>query len=484
MGIGLRPILDPDFGWHLRSGTDFLARNLSVIKTDPYSHTLPQWPWVNHEWLADGIVAGIYNHIGPLAVIILFALLIAGTFLLAALVERVQFKYGLLAAIIGLLAALPILGVRMQVITLLGMAWLLWTLYRYRREEVKHLWIVPLLFIAWANLHGGFTIGLFLLALFWVCEGAKYLVARWRAKWYAKLRISEITLSGPQLKHLLGVGILSGLATLINPYGLGLYYDFYKLFINPFAIAHIGEWQPVAFNNAIATNFLLYLILFAIILIIAYRKIEPTRWVITGVFLYLSFLYWRNMPFFMIMSVGFLAEIFHQHTHLVFASAVKNRWFIIGASILTVIVLSQRVIDVSSKLANPANSFRLAGYPIDAVQWAKANPDKIGNRMFNEYDFGGFLVWQFPEQKVFVDGRMPFWQIDDRFPFFEEQYSISAGSGSIEMLEDKYDVDWMILRPNRPLAYALLGQDHWTQLYRDDFAAIYRKIKTRDEKNI
>ncbi len=483
VGLGLRPILDPDFGWHLRAGTDLVANYFHPPKFDVYSYTMSDWSWVDHEWLTNGIAALIHNGLGPLVLIILFALLIAGTFLLAASIERIELPYKILAAVIGLLAALPITGVRMQMITLLGMAWLLWTLYRFRRGESRHLWYVPLVFVAWANLHGGFLIGLVILAVFWICEAIKYAISHWCPVWYKKLHVTEITLNCRQLHHLGVIGLLAGAATLINPYSWGLYYDFYKLFTNPFAIKNIAEWQPVslAFNHPMALDFTLYLILFALVLILTYRKIEPTRWILSGLFLCLSFLYWRNLPFFMIMSVGFLAEIMQEHTSLVFKTLSQNKWVLVVATLIVGIIIGQRIIDVGSKITDPLKNFRAGGYPIDAIRWAKNNPDKLGNRMFNEYDWGGFLIWQFPEQKVFVDGRMPFWKIGDRFPFFDEQYSIGAEPGSIEMLKNKYNVDWMLIRPQRPLAIALTGQDDWIQIYRDNSAVIYRKITNTDK---
>ena len=274
--IGARPILDPDFGWHLRSGLDLL-RNLKVPKLDSYAYTLPDWPWVNHEWLADGIVAFIYQYLGSLTLIGFFAILIGFIFLLAASIAKVDFKYRILASLIALLAALPILGVRMQVITLLGMALTLWMLYQYRKKIIKHLWWIPIIFLAWANLHGGFTIGLVILALFFLVELIKFLFNHWWPKIYAKLKISEATLEWLQLKHLFIVGLVAGLATLINPYGWGLYLDFYKLFINPYTISHISEWGQVSTASPISYNFFAYLVLFVIILIFTYRKIEPTR---------------------------------------------------------------------------------------------------------------------------------------------------------------------------------------------------------------
>ncbi len=473
--IGARPLLDPDFGWHLRSGLDLL-KNLKVPRFDSYAYTLPDWPWVNHEWLADGIVAFVYQYLGALTLISVFAILIGFTFLLAASITKVELKYKIIAALIALLAALPILGVRMQVITLLGMALILWILYRYRRNELSYLWWLPAIFLAWANLHGGFIIGLIILALFFLMESGKFLFNHWWPNIYKKLKISEKSLNWFQLKHLFIIGLISGAATLINPYGWGLHLDFYKLFINPFSISNISEWQQVTSANPISYNFFIYVALFIIVLLFTYRKIEPTRWIITGVFLYLSFIYWRNMPFFMIMSAGFLAEIIQDHTSLVFDRIARNRLVLIGAAVIIGIIVAQRVIDIVPKTLNLETNFRAGGYPIDAVNWLKNNPDKIGQKMFNIYSHGGFLIWQYPEQKVFVDGRMPFWQTDNKFVFFDSQYANGANPGSIEMLEEKYGVDWMIVRPRQPLEWALSGQDSWQEIYRDNFAVVYTKV--------
>lgn len=481
--INIRSLLDPDFGWHLRSGTDLLA-NFRVPKFDIYSHTLPDWPWVNHEWLTDGIVAFIYNDLGPFTLIILFALFIAGAFLLAASLEKVELKYKIVAGLIAVLAALPILGVRMQMVTLFGMALTLWILYRYRQKTLKHLWWFVPIFLLWTNLHGGFVIGLIILAVFFAAELAKFLVQyRW-PKFYKKLHISENSLNTKQLKHLFIIGLLSGAVTLINPYGWGLYYDFYKLFTNSFALLGISEWQNVAILHPMSRNFAIYLILFLMVLALTYRKIEPTRWIITGLFLYLSFLYWRNMPFFMIMTVGFLAEIIQQHTSLVFGQITKYRWITTLIVVIVAVLTAQRIFDVVPKTLYPAINFQAGQYPYNAVDWIKNNPDQVGTTMFNEYDWGGFLIWQLPQQRVFIDGRMPFWQVDDRFVFYDCEYAMAAQPGSIEMLEDKYDVDWVLIRKNRPLAWALGGQESWQRIYSGDFAVIYRKINIDGENTV
>lgn len=479
--ITFKSLLDPDFGWHLRSGTELLA-TLRVPKFDIFSHSLPDWPWVNHEWLADGIVAAIFNTLGPFMLIFLFSLLIVGAFLLGASLTKIEFRYKIIASLIAILAALPILGVRMQMITLFGMALTMWILYRYRQGQIKHLWWFLPIFLLWTNLHGGFTIGLVILAVFFLSESIKILIRHLKPKFYKKLKITEDTLSFIKLRHLFWIGWLSGLVTLINPYGWGLYYDFYKLFKEPFAILGISEWQGVDLLHPMSRNFFIYLILFVVVLILAYRRVEPTRWIISGLFLYLSFLYWRNMPFFMIMSVGFLAEIIQHNTHLIFEKVTKTKWITVVTVIVVAILTAFRINDVVPNTLYPEKNFKTGKYPYDTIAWMKANPDKIGTTMFNEYDWGGFLIWQFPEQKVFIDGRMPFWKIDDRFAFYDGEYAMAAQPDSIEMLQTRYGVDWVIIRKERPLAWALGGQNDWQRVYSDDFAVIYRKINNVIEK--
>lgn len=475
LALSARPLIDPDFGWHLRSGLDLL-KNLSVPKIDPYSYTAPHWPWVNHEWLADGIAALVYKFGGPFLLIAGFALLVGGAFLLAASLNKLDFKYKVLAGLMAGLAALPILGVRMQMITLFGMALVLWALYRFRSKEIKTLWWLIPIFWLWANLHGGFLMGLLILAVFFTAEGLKYLIQKWWPKFYLRLRISELSLAAPQLRHLLIVGLGSGLVTLINPYGWGLYYDFYKLFTTPFATASIAEWQPVILSNIGAQNYTFYISALLFLLLLTYRKVEPTRWLLMGVFFYLSLLYWRNLPFFMIISVGFLAETIYRHTHLVFDDIMRNRYVLLAITVVVAGIMAQWISDVVPKTLNLDATFRAVGYPIAAVRWAQANLDKIGTRLFNEYGHGGFLIWQFPEQKVFIDGRMPYWKNDDnRLIFYDEQQIMAARPGAIELMENEYGVDWVMIRAGLPLDWALDGQKDWEKVYYDRSEVIYRK---------
>ena len=151
--LSLQPLVDPDFGWHLRTGLDLIATG-SLPKTDPYSHTMPDWPWVEHAWLMDGLIGLIYAGPGALGVIMLFAIVMAGALSIGVASAPATRTMKLIAAVAVAWTALPFLGARMQMVTLLGLAILLAFWRRYRAGRLAHLWALPPLFLLWANLHG------------------------------------------------------------------------------------------------------------------------------------------------------------------------------------------------------------------------------------------------------------------------------------------------------------------------------------------
>jgi hypothetical protein len=220
INLALQPLVEPDFGWHLRTGIDLLHNGWQMPFTDPYSHTMPQWPWVEHAWLTDGLVAAIYTSLGTaggLGVILFFATVIWGALLLAAAPSQAGRTAKLVAVALAAWIALPFLGARIQMVTLLGLALLLWLWKRYQWQEIPNLWLVPPLFLLWANLHGGFTAGLFTFGLLLTVAAIVRVVADARSS--IVHRLDEPVLSWSQIRHMILIFGLAVSLTFINPYG-------------------------------------------------------------------------------------------------------------------------------------------------------------------------------------------------------------------------------------------------------------------------
>ena len=119
INFALQPLTEPDFGWHLRTGLDVLQNGLPLPSADPYSHTMPDWPWVEHAWMTDVLVAGIYSAFGALGVILFFAAVTISAWLLGAAVASARVAIQWLACAISLWVALPYLGARTQLLSLI-----------------------------------------------------------------------------------------------------------------------------------------------------------------------------------------------------------------------------------------------------------------------------------------------------------------------------------------------------------------------------
>ena len=224
INLALQPLVEPDFGWHLRTGLDLLSHGWRMPLTDPYSHTVPEWPWVEHAWVTDGIVALIYSGLGSaggLGVILLFAAVITGAFVLSAATARASRTARALSVAVVAWIALPFLGARIQMVTLLGLASVLWLWNRFQQGRVRTLWLFPPLFLLWANVHGGFTAGLFTLGLLLAVTIFMRIVADRRPAWSE--RVDEPILTSPQIRHMAVIfGISVALVELFQSWTLSM----------------------------------------------------------------------------------------------------------------------------------------------------------------------------------------------------------------------------------------------------------------------
>lgn len=120
----------------------------------------------------------------------------------------------------------------------------------------------------------------------------------------------------------------------------------------------------------------------------------------------------------------------------------------------------------------PAEYFTGTSYPIEAVQWVREHRDRVGQRLYNDYAYGGFLLWWLPEEKIFIDGRMPAWRSGDR-QIFQDYVALSLTDPPRLSVLAAYSVDWAIVRRNSLLDEALAGEPAWLREYQDEKVSIY-----------
>ena len=217
-------IADADLWGHLRFGLDLLDSH-HLPSWDPYSFTSDR-AWINHEWLAELTMAVAYRAGGSLG---LNALKLASIALIAAIVLATARREDAAPADAILLAALVVLAtytrtqvIRPQLFSVAVFCVILSAITEAECGRYRRLFLVPACFLVWVNLHGAWILGL-------ACWGCWLLGAAW---------------STPHRRRLLiFLGIATLLATLVNPYGVGIW-RFLGETVRP-ARHDITDWKPL-----------------------------------------------------------------------------------------------------------------------------------------------------------------------------------------------------------------------------------------------
>src|ERR1700730_14763046 len=173
---GVKTMLgDGDTGWHIRTGQWILA-NGRVPDKDIFSYTKAGEPWYAWEWLWDVCFAWLYQHGGLATVVAVNIVLLSLTFALLFRLVRRHCENPFVAIAVTFLAcaasALHWLA-RPHLVTMLFTVILLFVLDRAREGRTLLLWALPLFFVLWTNLHGGFFVGLIVLTGYMAGELAR-----------------------------------------------------------------------------------------------------------------------------------------------------------------------------------------------------------------------------------------------------------------------------------------------------------------------
>jgi len=496
---------DVDLGWHLRMGYDYLLSGQAAY-INYYNYTLFGSLWVDHEWLLNAVMAIIFQVGGFLSLHLFFFLVLvfcaffvwrrSSELLGGDLSSKIAVFFWLFW---GLLASRPHLGVRVQEFGLLGFSLIFLLFSNYNRYKF-YFWLLPFLFFLWANIHGSFVLGLFLLIAYNFYVFLSPVLRRfisicaWRwdnfepfAKW-----------------QILIVLVLSLLATLINPYGFGLY-SFLGTYFNTAYMVYIREWQgQFVFPLFYAQIFYLSISLVSIFLLV--RKKSPINYPLSWWEFFLFFLFFilafrsrRHFPIFVFVSLPFLAYAFKDFFDqlIIWFNYKKRILFIISLSFLFLSLLIYQIFNIPWS-QNSFQDFCGRKYPCAAVAYLQARPELENKRLFNEYDWGGYLLWAYPQRLIFIDGRMPQAQYKGH-TILEEYLQFRYGDGAVSGLLNDYQIDLILLKnKNKPLSLKkiekiffninndeLLSKDvlkkyleesaDWLLVFQDEFSVIYQR---------
>jgi len=357
--------LDPDFGWHISSGYYILEHG--VPYHDIYSYTMPTFPWIHHEWLADVGNYLVYHYLGGYFTL---SIVYAGLWTAAIWLLARATKHRLLILLVATLL-LPFAGIRAITWTAF-LASILITLCQSKRSKV--IYFAPVVMLFWANVHGSFVIGV--AYLFW----------RWLMK---RNKVHSFIL------------LTSMLVTLITPYGIGMYVEVLRTTTDASLHVNIDEWLPLQLSVGVG----IFVGIWAAVLILAEKAVLWKRFVrFETVLLVMSFMSARHTVLFLLFALPtILSGISSLHVPI---KTVATKRLAVG--LVSLLALICVLFIYKTFVGYPFN--REATYPGNIAMTLRVSACE-GN-VFAHYNYGGYLIWKVPGEKLFIDGRMPSWSLN------------------------------------------------------------------------
>jgi hypothetical protein len=520
--LSVRLLGDAGIGWHIRTGQLILATH-QIPRINPFSSTIARQPWFAWEWLYDVLAGWLERAAGLNGVVLLTALIIAGVF---SWTFRLLLRRGtnvLVAVILVLLATsaamIHFLSRPHIVSWLFTVAWF-WILelteisccaadydssasVEANPRRGWMLWLLPLLMLIWVNVHGGFLVGFALLAIYW-------LGAAWQWLTLQGDRFEDILRkiqAGRRARALALTGVLSALATLVNPYGVQLHVHIYRYLSNRFLMDHIDEFQSPNFHY-VAQKCFAGLLLLTLVALAAKRReagASPVRvsqvrvsqvrvsQALVVLFAVFSGLYSsRNIPvsaLLLILVIGpWLSEAMEQLAD----RSIAGRWpglasmqFLqrmkaIELSLkghiwpIAAIVLTCWIAAHGGKLgANPVMDAHFDGkrFPVTAVNYLETQG--VQGPLVSPDDWGGYLIYRlYPRVRMVVD---------DRHDFYGEEFlksylkMVRVEPGWQDFLQQHASRCVLVPRDSA-LANILAETSGWKAIYSDDVAVAFVRI--------
>ncbi len=445
LAVGIRPLHDNSFMWHLRTGR--LILDHGIPRHDPYSFTANGAKWVAQSWLAE-LLYGVIDRAGGA-----FGLRVLGGvlgFFVGYLLFRIAWRGAndrLRAGGLALLSLAVMLNVWSERPLMIGLVAMLVLVVVVEEPDTwvgKHSSIVlPVLIWLWANSHGTFSIGFGYLVL--------HLLGR-ALEGHPPNRGRERVLARGT--------VIAAAVTVLNPYGIDLLLFPARLMLRGEVLRDVSEWQSPNFREGGGMLFGAFLIC---TLIICARKRPGVRdLLVTVVFLVLGLWAVRNVGLTVIAVLPIISRLVRVDTARPDVRSPVHRLLAIALCCTLVLVVVH---------AMGEKNWELKNYPV-AAYTALEDKGLAGHRLYTTDAWGGYLIARaWPEQKVFFDDRYDMYPIE-----VNRDYTTVADvrPGWHDAL-DRYNVEVVMSPRASALVQALAERDDWQVVYGDKVAVVYAR---------
>lgn len=470
---------DGDTGTHLRTGQMILETG-TVPTTDPYSFSRPGQRWYAWEWAWDVAFAKIDAAGGLTAVALATLAILCITFYWLFRHSLARCHNPVIAVIVTGLCMIESSNhwlARPHAVSFLFLVFAIWWIERNRATKWKVVLALPLLTIAWANIHGGFVLLIPILASY---SGGAFLRA---------LTSEERT--DRRVEAIAGLtyaatAILCLLASLVNPYGGSLLKHIFTYLQEPILMQRTTEFRPPNLTR-IPLLLLFSLDLLSILWFALHKRYEyclligGTAYMALGIVRHISVHCVICAPFIAEAAVALgrigaerlpkwpfgelLASLLESGDDL---KGLRTTWksfalpTLFGALLMT---------GCATKASSRFEArFLPQRFPLKATEALKSEGGPL--RIFSDDETGDYIIYAlYPHARVFIDGRLDFYG-----PAILPEYDqLILASHEWDKTLDRYGVNALLLEKKIDLAKAVRTDHRWRKIYEDQDYVAYRR---------
>jgi hypothetical protein len=508
----LVPMPAVDLAYQLRAGAGILD-GLGIPRTDTWTFTVFGEPWLDQQWGAQALLAGVFRVTGWTGLALLRAVLVGLTFALVLRAVRSSWsiasvraggsaiassaRTATLVVLLAFVVAAPALALRPQ---LFGIVLFVATMVILleRAEHPRRLWLIPILAGLWANLHGSFPLVIVLVGLAWLDEVALLREPVAAGQPERPLRTRLLGSTGLAI-----IGAAATLATLVTPFGIDGWRYIENLARNPSITSQVTEWRPPSpLEPAGAIFYLSVILVFGMVAfrLRVDRRRPPARFVApivtVVVFAVLAAFTGRGLAWWALAApvamvalqpglklsdaaaVG-LPRVRARTARE--ASASETRASPLNAVVMVVLVVAGVALLPVWRPIGPAGvpALTLSSAPQGIAEWLNREVGALQSRrggdkllsVWAPQPWGSWLEWAVPGACYATDSRI------ELFPaqLLQDAAQLSRGVGEWMSIPARYHADvYVFTNEEVERLGVLLGAPRWTRLYADADGSIWR----------
>ncbi|MHB8880745.1 MAG: tetratricopeptide repeat protein [Thermodesulfovibrionales bacterium] len=484
-------VWDYDFWWHLATGR-YIVENSSIPDFDPFSYVnnLEENQAVKNPvgiqfnlrqyWLAQAIFYLVYKWFGSAGIMVLRgSLLFLSVFTIFWALKRWRVGYFIIFPLIFCVHGtnLSYIGERPVLFTVLLSVVTFYLLMDYKRNNNRLFFALVPLMLLWANLHGGFLLGIILIGTFMLGETANYFLKR-------------DPLEKQRLLTLYCVGLAAIAASGVNPNGFNGFLVLAPKYQSLFQ-AGVQEYQSpfVLYRNKVSGVNWWYIAMLSIlplVVMLRNRRMDISNFILLAGLCYMSISSLRYVIFYVSLGAMILGmeldAVTREFSEKFESSRLKIEQALALLILISSVLFASGYLKPGSIVFGEATRSSVAGGAADFVE-----QNKIKGNMFNDMGHGGYLIWRlYPEKRIFIDTRALNYTVMKEYSWIMQatesikNEELPKGSTPLwQRLLDHYNVNFLVLRShdvygNIPeLMFSLLKSDEWVPVFYDAVGQVF-----------